>query len=624
MNIQMQICGMIILVLLLVFYKSNKTLKLYSETIFFRVMLFAIVSLSLDILSLVVIEYRTHLPQLLVELVCKSYVISLVWVGMSGTIYVLGELVLKENHQKLIRKMVMLTNIQGLIVYFLPISIHDAADGVYTYGPAVLCVYLFALIYVIATIVILSVCHKKVSRRREFAVGLWMCLWIIAALIQFLNNEFLMVGFATAVGVLILLVIMENPESNLDRKLGCFNSYALTEYIKEQLNSGKKFSMLSLSFGNANLLEKHKEYAEEMLRGMLGVVNKQKQVLAFRNTNSDLVFLCADGDCLYRVGLDILVYFTKDEEWHKETHFALVNKCDSFVSAEDVLGFLGFLHNGYMNEKARIVPIGESVIEKYKQQFIIEQKITDALLEDRVEIFLQPIYSNTEKKFSSAEALVRIRERDGSLLPPGLFIPRAEETGQILELGERVFEKVCEFLKTGEAEQLGLDYVETNLSIIQCERADLADRLISIVSRYGISPALINLEITETASISAKATLHANMKKLMEYGFSFSLDDFGKGESNLMYVVEMPVSMVKLDMDMIKAFFQSEKAKQVVCAVVRMSHGMGLKLVAEGIETKEELEEINREGTDYIQGYYYSKPLPVKEFMEFLKEHQGK
>lgn len=451
-----------------------------------------------------------------------------------------------------------------------------------------------------------------------------MFLWIIAATIQFLNNAILMVGFATAIGVLVLLVIMENPESNLDRKLGCFNSYALTEYMKELLKRGQKFSMLSLSFGNANLLDEHREYTEEMLRGMLDIVNRHKQVLSFRNTNADLVFLCDDGDCLYRVGLEILAYFTRDEEWHKETRFALVNKCDSFTSAEDVFGFLSFLHNGYMNERARIVPVGENVIAKYRQQFVIEQKIADALLEDRVEIFLQPIYSNVEKSFTSAEALVRIREKDGSLLPPGLFIPMAEESGQILELGERVFEKVCEFLKNGEAEKLGLQYIETNLSIIQCEQADLADRLISIVARYGISPSLINLEITETASISAKTTLHTNMKKLMEYGFSFSLDDFGKGESNLMYVVEMPVSMVKLDMDMIKAFFKSEKAKQVVCAVVQMAHGMGLKLVAEGIETQEELEEICREGTDYIQGYYYSRPLPVAEFMSFLEANRKK
>lgn len=621
MNIQMQICGMIILIVLAVFYKSNRTLKLYSEGIFFRVMIFAIASLSLDILSLVVIEYRQMLPMILVYLVCKTYIISLIWVGMSGTIYVLTEVLSMEKHKFLINLMISITCVQGIIVYALPIYIHEETEEVYTYGPAVLCVYLFAVLYVVATLAIIIIYRNRVSRRRRFAVSLWMTIWIIAAIIQFLNNELLLVGFAIAIGVLILLVIMENPESNLDRRLGCFNSYALSEYAKELFRNKKKFSVLNLSFGNKKLLEENRAYAEEMLRGMLNAVNRRKKVLAFKNTNADIVFISDDGDGLYRLGLDILAYFTKDTEWHKETSLALVKKCDSFADAEELFGFLTFLHKEYVNEKERVLPVGESIIEKYKKQFEIEQMITDALMEDRVEVFLQPIYANEEHCFSSAEALVRIREKDGSLIPPGLFIPVAEESGQILELGERVFEKVCSFLKNSDALKLGLRIVEVNLSVIQCERRDLAERLIAIADKYEVSPEYINLEITETASISARATLLANMKKLMDYGFKFSLDDFGKGESNLMYVVEMPVSIVKLDYDLTKAFFGSSKAKLVLRAVVSMAHGMELKLVAEGIETKEELIGMCKEGIDYIQGFYYSKPLPMWEYLDFIEKN---
>ena len=296
-----------------------------------------------------------------------------------------------------------------------------------------------------------------------------------------------------------------------------------------------------------------------------------------------------------------------------------IKRCDSLNNMEELFSFLLFLKKEYCNEKERVFPVGESIIEQYKKRFELEQMIADALTEDRVEVFLQPIYSNADQDFTSAEALVRIREKDDSLIPPGTFIPVAEASGQILELGERIFEKVCEFLTSGEALTLGLKVVEVNLSVIQCERKDLAERLIEITEKYDISPSLINLEITETVSISARATLLANMKKLIEYGFRFSLDDFGKGESNLMYVVEMPVSVVKLDYDMTKAFFKSSKARLVVRAVVGMAHGMELKLVAEGIETKEELDAMCHEGIDYIQGFYYSKPLPLEEYLEFMK-----
>lgn len=620
MNIQMQICGMVILTTLFIFYTSNRTLKLYSEGIFFRVMIFAMASLSLDILSLEAIGYREVLPEFMVELICKTYIISLIWVGMAATFYVLTDVFPEEKHKKIIWYMVLITDIQGIIVYLLPIYIYEGAGEVYTYGPSVLCVYLFAVLYVIATLVIIVAFHGRISKRRRFAVGLWMAIWMIAAVIQFLNNELLLVGFATALGILILLVIMENPESNLDRRLGCFNSYALTQYTKELLAKNKNFSMLVVFFGNGSVLEEQKDYAEKMLRGMLDKVNKRKRAIAFKNTYSNMIFVGDDGERLYRLGIDVLEYLKdKNPEWHKETKLVLIQKCESFASTEELFGFVNFVQREHVNEKERVLPVGDSIIGKYKKQFEMKQVITEALEEDRVEVFLQPIFSIETRSFSSAEALVRIRNNDGSLIPPGLFIPVAEETGQILELGERVFEKVCEFLTTTNATELGLSVVEVNLSVIQCERSDLAERLIAIASRYQVSPKWINLEITETASISARATLLANMKKLMEYGFRFSLDDFGKGESNLMYVVEMPVSIVKLDYDMTKAFFNSSKARLVLRAVVGMAHGMELKLVAEGIETKDELEGMCNEGIDYIQGYYYSKPLPMAEYLEFMK-----
>jgi len=622
MNIQVQVCGMIILIILTLFYKSNRTLRLYSEKIFFRVMIFSTASLALDILSLVAIEYRNILPELLVSIVCKTYLISLLWIGMSGTIYILADVLTEKTHKRLINWMIVFTCLQGLVVYALPIYIFDEGKAVYTYGTAVICVYIYVALYVAATLVILCLFHTKVSKRREFAVALWMTVWVIAAIIQFLNNEILLVGFATAVGVLILLVIMENPEANLDRHLGCFNEYALSEYISDILDRQKKFSVLSLYFADAYFLEEHRYNADDMLRKMLRNV-KNKGVMAFRNASSGLVFFSEDKALLQQTGEDVLRFLEVDLEWRDNVRLALIEKADGFSSLGEWFGFLNYIHTENAGTNETIQMVDEFVAERYRMQHVIEQKITEAMMEDRVEVFLQPIYSNREKRFSTAEALVRIRERDGSFLAPGAFIPVAEKSGQILELGERVFERVCGFLRDTEAISLGIRMIEVNLSVIQCEQTDLAERLISIIERYGISPNYINFEITETASISARTILQANMKKLIEYGFEFSLDDFGKGESNLMYVVEMPVSVVKLDYDMSKAFFDSPKAKHVVRAVVGMAQEMDLSLVAEGIETKEELDSISEEGIGYIQGFYYSKPLPMPEFLKFIKENRN-
>ena len=622
MNIKMQICGMVILIVLTVFYKSNKTLRIYTEKFFMRVMMVAISSLSLDIMSLVAIEYRHTLSAMLVELICKTYIISLIWVGMVGTVYVLTDALKEDKLRNISTVLLTVTLIQSMIIYALPIYIFENGKEAYTYGPAVLCVYFFALMYVVATCVILFIFYNKVSRRREFAVGLWMLMWIIAAVIQFFNNEMLLVGFATAIGVLILFVMMENPESNLDRRLGCFNSYALTEYLNELQKREKQFGILVLSFGNARFMEEHRSYAETILRSVVNAIRKEKKVMMFKNARQGLLFIGTDGDGLYKVGLDVYEVLSKNQEWQKETRLTLIRKGESLKNSEEIFSFLSFLQQEYANEKERVFSVGEAVVELFRQRYVMEQKIAEALEEDRVEVHLQPVYCPKDKQYTSAEAMVRIREKDGSLISPAQFITAAENSGQVLELGERVFEKVCQFLRDSDAVKLGISHIKINLSVVQCGQKDLSGRFTSILEKYKVLPTCIDFEITETASMSSKSVIFFNIRKLVDYGFKFSLDDFGKGHSNLMYVVEMPISTIKLNIDMIKEYFTNAKAKMAVKAVVAMSHGMGIKVVAEGIENKEAMEAMVREGVDFVQGYYFAKPLSMPEFIEFIKREQ--
>lgn len=624
MNIQIQLCGMLILVLLYIFYKSNKTLQLYTERVFHRTMCVAIISLFLDILSIVMIVNRQKIPLFFVNAICKFYIITLVWMTMMALDYVLTDLYSETVHKRITKKIFLLTAIQSLIVCLVPIYIYENGKEVYTYGPAVLCVYGFVLLYMLSTVVVIFRYIQKMNKRRVLAIVLWMSIWIIAAMIQFLNNELLIVGFASAIGVLILFVIIENPEANLDKKLGCFNSYALTEYGKLLIERDESFSLMEVCFGKLDALEEYGLDMETIMQKVLHLANRYTGTKAFKNINSNLLIIGKNSKQLRGFGEKVLEVLADYDILHRDAGVILVLKGNSFVKVEDLFHFLTFVRNRYEGDKSRVFIADEDVIMKYRERSLIETQIADALEDDRVEVFYQPIYSNKEHKFTSAEALVRIRKEDGNLLPPGVFIPVSEKSGQIIELGDRIFEKVCELLKNTEGYGLGIHYIEVNLSVVQCEIVDLADRLISIIEKYGVNPSKINLEITETASIKVKTNLEKNMKKLIDYGFTFSLDDFGKGESNLMYMVEMPVSLVKLDYDMSKAFFSSEKAKHVVRAVVNMAHDMNMKLVAEGIETKQETEDICREGIDYIQGYYYAKPLPEDEFLTFMENKNQK
>lgn len=614
MNIQIQAFGLIILALLYIFYKSNRSLQLYTDMLFRRTLYISIINISLDILSIIAIEFKEQLPNILVIAVCKLYILSLVWEAATALNYVLADLFDEKRLRRTTGFLYLVSLIQGIIIAFLPIHIHRTEDEVYTYGSAVITVYIFALCHIISTLVVIFACRKKPNRRRRVAVGMWMAVWICAALVQYFNNSLLIVGFASVVGMMILFILVENPQSNIDRRIGCFNSYALSEYSHQLFEHGTEFSLLEV-YSKDSDTRKTEEHTENTLRQIMSMAETNKDLYVFRSENNSII-IAENTELLGNFGKSLKNKF--DEHVCGRKHAIIfVEHAEAFGNMTELFRFLAFVDSS-AETCSEMYVADDNVIKRYRERSLIEQEITNALAEDRVEVFLQPIYSNSEQKFTSAEALVRIRKTDGSLLRPDLFIPFAESSGQIVKLGERVFEKVCGFLKNTNAVQLGVHYVEVNLSVIQCEMEDLADRLISIIGKYGIDPHLINLEITETASVTSRSILLKNMEKLIDYGFTFSLDDFGKGESNLMYVVEMPVSIIKLDYDMSKAFLSSPKAKQVVRAVVSMAHGMNLKLVAEGIETEEEIKGMNCEKIDYIQGYYYSRPLPMNDFLEFI------
>ena len=189
----------------------------------------------------------------------------------------------------------------------------------------------------------------------------------------------------------------------------------------------------------------------------------------------------------------------------------------------------------------------------------------------------------------------------------------------IIDIGKIVFEKVCAFLSQHTPKELGIDYIEVNLSVVQCTEEKLAEDLLAIMQKYGVPAEWINLEITESASIEIKQQILKTMHVLSKAGLHFSLDDFGTGQSNLNYIVDMPVDIVKFDRSMTQSYFQSGRAKYVLDASVQMIHGMGLDIVSEGIETEEQYEIIKNMGIHFVQGYYFSKPLPEEVFLHFLQ-----
>ena len=624
MNIKVQCCGVVLLIVLAIIYGSQRRLKLTAGKVFQACFYVALFCLTMDILSIVVIVNREKLPLLFANFVCKTYLLTLVLLAMLSVVYVATSVSFHlPNYKKYIAAYILFFVIIVVLIYALPISMHENAEEnlAWTDGACIYATYSGVLVFIVINLVQLFKRKAYIYERQRRTVLIWMFMWIAAAAIQLIDNQLLVVGFAGALGITVIFFQFENPELNLDWNTGLFNYVAYTRYGEELYSSDRDFYVIAVMFEST---------ARQNAEASLGSMEAQGMLDAFLKIPNASVFKIMEDE--------ILLFFSEEnsaksawENFRKQAEagkfevlgrsfFYYVEDPRCVSSCRELLDLLQYVWTQKEDGRSDSFQTIESgvVFQRISEQEMI-QEILSALEEDRVIVYYQPIYSVEEKCFTSAEALVRIIGREGKLIPPGLFIHIAERYGMIADLGERVFEKVCHFFKESRLENYGMHYIEVNLSVAQCADERLAEKYINVMKDIEIEPSRINLEITESASLHEKEILISNMEKMIEFGIHFSIDDFGTGESNLNYIVDMPVKIVKFDREMIQSYFVSDKARYVMDATMHMIHGMGLEIVAEGIETEEQYEKMEEIKINYIQGYYFSKPLPQQDFLEFLQ-----
>ena len=586
--------------------------------------------LAMDILSLAAIVHREDMPIFWVEFICKTYIVSLVLVSLLAVVYVATSVSfhLPDYKKNIITCIGFGVIIAGLI-YALPIYMYENVEEnlAWTDGPSTYVTYFGVLVFIMINLAQLFRYKEYIYERQRRTVLIWMFMWIAAACVQALNKQLLVVGFACALGITVVFFQFENPELNLDWQTGLFNYVAYTRYGEQLYSGNKKFYVIAVMFENTAWQDELDSYSSTEAQRVYEIFLNISDTSAFKIMENEVLLFFSKEESAKAVWENCVKWTEKEgaETAHERPSFYYIEDPRCVSSYNELLELLQYV--GLQKKEAllgNVHVIDESIVSRMISERRMTQEILNALEEDRVVVYYQPIFSVEENHFTSAEALVRIIDREGSLIPPGAFIHIAESNGMIIEIGKRVFEKVCRLFQQSRPEDYGIHYIEVNLSVVQCTDEGLADNYIEIMEKTKIDPCRINLEITESASLHAKRVLLSNMEKMIEYGIHFSLDDFGTGQSNLNYIVDMPVQIVKFDREMIQAYFTNDKARYVMDAAMHMIHGMGLKIVAEGIETKEQYKTMEEIKIDFIQGYYFSKPLPEQEFLDFLRRENGK
>ena len=627
MNIAVQCCGMAVLLILFLFYIQKKTLETRTERVFRCTFSAIAFCLCMDILSIIAITKRAQLPGMLVNAVCKLYLVSLVAAMLFSLLYLYSDILQEEKHWiRCVQVYAVFSLIVALCICAAPIFIYDngLTKETYTYGPATLITYVGVLVMLLNNLVLLFT-QKRIDPRRRSAVAIWIFLWIGAAAVQFVHKELLIVGFAAAMGILVVYLQFENPELNLDRQTGLFNQGAFMMYMQQVYERRQERPVLSVRVYRCNDGRQQEAVQAHIIRRIVHILLAIPNIYVFRVNEAELLVLFRKKDGAAEAAEDIYRRLESEFRLYGDN---ILRAFYIYTENEQIVGsgseLLELMH--YVRVKNGDASLGQllQVDAKTAERLLyiknMEHQINSALDHDRIIVYYQPIYSVKEQRFTSAEALVRMIDEQGNLIMPGEFIRVAEENGVIRKLGERVFKKVCHFFIEQKLEQYGIEYIEVNLSAVQAADENLAQDFIRIMDEQHIEPKHINLEITESASVSARNILLDNMNVLMGRGVRFSLDDFGTGQSNLNYIVEMPVHIVKFDRGMTNAYFENGKAKYVMDAAMHMIHGMDLSIVAEGVETESQLRTMEQLGIQYIQGYYFSKPLSEQHFLEFIKE----
>ncbi|WP_096189490.1 sensor domain-containing protein [Evansella halocellulosilytica] len=260
-----------------------------------------------------------------------------------------------------------------------------------------------------------------------------------------------------------------------------------------------------------------------------------------------------------------------------------------------------------------------SIKTKHVERLKIEKRLRIATEKKAFYLCYQPQIDLKKKKVIGVEALIRWDDEELGIISPGSFIPLAEETGLIVPIGDWVLEQACKQAKKWFEQGISLR-MGINISPIEFQRPDFVSKVKKVLSKTGLPPQLLDLEITENDLLYNREECFKTLEQLKEIGISISIDDFGTGYSSLGYLRRFPIDTLKIDQSFIREVLDNTNDQAIVTSIIQLAHNMNLRVIAEGVETSDMVEFLNKQQCDEMQGFLYSRPLPSDEVTSFIKK----
>ncbi|MDD5934125.1 MAG: EAL domain-containing protein [Clostridiales bacterium] len=532
-----------------------------------------------------------------------------------------------------------------IVVIFGDLQYYIDDKARYSYGTVVFTIYISVALYLLITLINLFRYRKILKRKTRLLILAAISGEAIAACIQLYNPNLLASSLAMVLMLTFTFYTMVNPSEYIEKETEILNRYAFITMLNEKFGSKKEFYVLNVSFDDWGVLNTRfgQDFSFRVMSVMAQFMETTFHTNVYRSRTKCLSMLIdEDKDRIREIARHI---FIKLEDSIKidqvdvvlKPHLLAI-KCPEYAKKqEDIFNILEMLiYKGFAekDQEKKLIFYDKNMQAKLERYITIERMLKDAVEKDGFDVVYQPIYSRKDQRINSCEALVRLKDTQTiGFVSPEEFITIAERMGVIVELGRIVFKKVCEFAKSHSLMEKGIEYIEVNLSAIQYLDPNLADSLVEIMRIYKLPGTFFNFEITESAAVDKNIVIQTNIKRLHNAGCTFSMDDYGTGYSNLSMMIDMPYHIIKLDKSLIwpcypplnktssqNEYQDSKKSHVVLESSVRMVKNLDYKIVAEGIETQEQLDAMLEMGVDYIQGYYFSKPVDGETFYQKIDE----
>lgn len=646
--IYFDICAIIILLIILLSLLIRRKLKGRNNSLMFSLILLTLLATLGDLGFIMLYSGSPNLTnsRYLIHLCLSLYFLALnmilpVFILFIYTSISAWHMFKSKQHLSLI--WITLTALPALAVLLNPINrgvFYVNPDCRVSYGPFVYLFHAIALVFLVWSVLTLINYRKTVRIDKMIILAFLFPMVIAAVLIQTFNQHFRIEMFGISIALMTFMITIQSSENLVDPLIGARKYSAGINDLLNVINTKKPSTILLVKIVNHNniLMYLGQEVNDHYLRILSEQMNEYAKQCHF---DAELFyleyglygFLSSEDDRkgAANVAEEIRKYLevshkVDDFDVFADARLCIIRNPDDFVDFQSMFIFATSFHKTLPDTKSIMYYADYKGRSAFKVRNDLDEIISNAISNDRFQMYYQPIYSTVEKRFVSAEALIRLNDREYGFISPTLFIPLAEKTGSIHAIGDWVLRDVFRFMSENNLNELGLKYIEINLSASQCIEPDLVDRIEYLLELYNLMPEQVSLELTETAADIDPEIVDRNVKKLHNMGIRFALDDYGTGYSNIRRVVSLPIDQVKLD----KSFVEKIDDPQmwtVIEDTISMLKEMGKEVLIEGVETEEVAKRFLElpcdlfQGCEYIQGFYFCKPLPEDEFLSFIRDH---